>query len=356
MHMELKKYLPFLVRLLIIGLTILGIYFVSTTFIFYVLPFLLGWIIASIIEPTVDLMTNRFKVPRGLSAFIATLFFVLFTGLLISLIGGIIIVELTKLSISLPEYSRKIYFQGLPFFERAQNVYFTLPPDIAQQIVNGLNTLLQNLTNLLGIVISSLLSFLSGIPGVLIFILVTIISAFFIARDKKMITRFIRAQIPDHLLNKGKVLKHDLLFALIGYIKAQLILMSITFVECVIGLTVIGIDYSVLIALLASIIDAFPILGTGSVFVPMILWHLITAKYKTAISLAVLYGIIIFVRQLLEPKILGTQIGLYPLVTLMSMYIGLKIFGVIGLIIGPISMIIFMALQKVDILPKWKQP
>ncbi|MDF2547789.1 MAG: sporulation integral rane protein YtvI [Anaerosolibacter sp.] len=355
MDIDFKKYLPLLVRLLIAGLTIVGIYFVSTTLIFYILPFLLGWLVASAIEPTVDLMTNRFKMPRSLSAFISTLFFVLFTGLLISLVGGIIIVELTKLSIDLPEYSKKIYIQGLAIFEQAQNVYFTLPPDIAQQIMNGLYTLVQSLSNLLTLFLSSLLGFLSGIPSVLVFILVTIISTFFIARDKQMITRFIRAQIPSGMISKGKILKHDLLFALLGYIKAQLILMSITFIECAIGLTIIGIDYSVLVALVASIIDAFPILGTGSVFVPMIIWHLVTGKYKIAVSLAVLYGILIFVRQLLEPKVLGTQIGLYPLVTLMAMYIGLKLFGVIGLIIGPISMIVLMTLQKVDILPKWKE-
>jgi sporulation integral membrane protein YtvI len=214
--------------------------------------------------------------------------------------------------------------------------------------------MVQSLSNLLTLFLSSLLGFLSGIPSVLVFILVTIISTFFIARDKQMILGFIKAQIPSGMISKGKVLKHDLLFALLGYIKAQLILMSITFIECAIGLTIIGIDYSVLIALIASIIDAFPILGTGSVFVPMIIWHLVFGKYKIAVSLAVLYGILIFVRQLLEPKVLGTQIGLYPLVTLMSMYIGLKLFGVLGLIIGPISMIVLITLQKVDVLPKWK--
>ncbi|AOT69107.1 sporulation integral membrane protein YtvI [Geosporobacter ferrireducens] len=354
MYNDIRKYLPLFGRFAVIGLTILAIYFFATTLLFYILPFLLGWAIASMIEPLVDFLHTRLKLPRGLAALFSTGMFVLLVGSLIALIGGIIVVELTKLSIKLPEYSERLYFQSIEFVSRMQNLYFKLPPDIAQSIINGLNSLLNNLTLLIGKIISSLMSFLSGIPSFFVFLLVTMISTFFIVRDKKEITRFVVAQIPLRQRSTIKILKHDLLFALTGYIKAQLILMSFTFIESAVGLTLIGIDYSVLLALLASIIDALPILGSGSVYVPLIVWKALTGSYQTAIYLGILYGLIILIRQLLEPKVLGNQIGLYPLVTLLAMYIGLKAFGVIGLIIGPISAIVLITLQKVGILPRWK--
>lgn len=354
MDTNIKKYLPLLSRFAVVGLVILAIYLFATTLLFYILPFLLAWAIASMIEPLVDFLHTRLRFPRGFAALLSTGMFVLLVGSLIALIGGIIAVELTKLSIKLPEYSEKLYSQSIAFVSRMQNLYFKLPPDIAQSLINGLNSLLNKLTLLLGKIISSLMSFLTGIPSFFVFLLVTMISTFFIVRDKKEITRFMVAQIPIRQRSTIKILKHDLLFAFTGYIKAQLILMSFTFMESAVGLTLIGIDYSVLLALLASIIDALPILGSGSVYIPLIVWNLLGGSYQTAISLGILYGLIILIRQLLEPKVLGNQIGLYPLVTLLAMYIGLKGFGVIGLIIGPISVIVLTTLQKVGILPRWK--
>jgi len=355
MNSDLKRYLPLLTRILIVILTVISIYFLSTTLLIYLLPFIFGWMIATIMQPIVSFFSVRCKLPRSISTFLAMTVFVVFTGLIIALIGGIIVLQLTKLSDMLPSYSNKFYQQSNDLVNHVQKLFIQLPPDIAQTIINGLNSLSDKLTTLLGFLVSSLLSFLTAIPGIFLFIIVTILSAYFMARDRRKILRFMIAQVPAKTLSKGKTLRHDLLLALIGYIKAQFILMTITFVESSIGLTLIGIDYSILFALAASIIDALPILGTGSVYIPLMLWKLSMGHYRTAMLLGGLYGIIVMVRQLLEPKILGSQIGIYPLVTLMAMYMGLKLFGFLGLIIGPVCVIIFMTLQKVNILPNWRK-
>lgn len=265
------------------------------------------------------------------------------------------VMELASLSIKLPTYSEKLYTQGLSLFDHIQTLYVKLPPDLSQAIAGGLATVLHSLTSVLGRLLSSSFILLSKLPSLLLFLLVMIISTFFIARDKQMILHFFKTQMSNSLRTKGKIVKQDLLSAFLGYIRAQLILMSITFVESAIGLSLIGIDYALLLALFASIIDALPVLGTGAVYIPLIIWSLLSGKYATAASLATLYAVIIIVRQLLEPKILGNQIGLYPLATLMSMYIGLKIFGIIGLIIGPVALIALTTLQKIDVLPRWKE-
>jgi sporulation integral membrane protein YtvI len=254
----------------------------------------------------------------------------------------------------LSQYPKRLYLQSSEIVKKMEHLYIGLPPDIAQSIINALNGSFQNLTSIVGKFISSLLSFVSAIPSFFTFLVVTILSTFFMARDKKKIKAFMIAQLPTNALLKSQIVKENLLFALMGYMKSQLILMLLTFVESSIGLMAIGMNYSLLIAFFASIIDALPILGTGCVYIPLIVWNVLMKSYKDAFSLTLLYIIIIFIRQLLEPKILGSQIGVYPLATLMSMYIGLKLFGILGLILGPISLIFFITLEKVELFPKWK--
>lgn len=354
MNNSLEKYLPIFTRLFIICFIIFGTYFMSTTLIFYILPFIISWIISSILEPLITFFTTRLNISRNTATFMGICFFILFVGTIIALIGGMVIVQLTKLSIELPKYSKNLYSHSNYFTKKLRSFYIQLPPHIAQSIINGVNGLFQNLTSIIAKSITYLLSFMSVIPGFFAFLFVTIISTFFMTRDKHKIKSFIIMQFPTNALSKSRVVKQNLLFALIGYIKAQFILMFITFIESAIGLSIIGIDYAILIAFFASIIDALPIFGTGCIYIPLIIWNFLTHSYRQSISLSILYGFIIFVRQLLEPKILGSQIGIYPLVTLISMYIGLKLFGVLGLIIGPICVVVFMTFQKIDILPKWK--
>ncbi|MCT4620362.1 MAG: sporulation integral membrane protein YtvI [Marinisporobacter sp.] len=354
MNNSFEKCLPIITRIFILGFILLGVYFISTSLIFYVLPFILSWIIASILEPAINFFNEVLKLSRNLSTLIILFFFVLFISLILSLIGGIIIVQLTTLSMELSQYPKRLYLQSSEIVKKMEHLYIGLPPDIAQSIINALNGSFQNLTSIVGKFISSLLSFVSAIPSFFTFLVVTILSTFFMARDKKKIKAFMIAQLPTNALLKSQIVKENLLFALMGYMKSQLILMLLTFVESSIGLMAIGMNYSLLIAFFASIIDALPILGTGCVYIPLIVWNVLMKSYKDAFSLTLLYIIIIFIRQLLEPKILGSQIGVYPLATLMSMYIGLKLFGILGLILGPISLIFFITLEKVELFPKWK--
>jgi predicted PurR-regulated permease PerM len=114
-------------------------------------------------------------------------------------------------------------------------------------------------------------------------------------------------------------------------------------------------DFAFLIAFTASFLDALPILGTGTVYVPMIILHIIKGNLHLAIYSAILYGVVITIRQMMEPKVLSTQIGVNPLSTLIAMYVGFRLFGVFGLIGGPIMLIMVPTLQKIGLLPKWRE-
>ena len=142
--------------------------------------------------------------------------------------------------------------------------------------------------------------------------------------------------------------------ALFKYIKAQLILMSITFTELTIAFLILRLPSAFLLAMLISVVDALPILGTGTILIPWAVIQILLGNYKFAISLLIIYGICLLVRQLLEPRIVSDQIGMYPLLTLMAMYIGLNTLGFLGMILGIIVLIVVINLHKSGLVKLWK--
>ena len=150
--------------------------------------------------------------------------------------------------------------------------------------------------------------------------------------------------MPKKWLEKISHIVNDLFTALGGYIKAECIMMSITCFELFIFFTFYKIEYALILAIVIAIIDALPILGTGTVLIPWALFNLITGNYRMAIYLIILYLFVTVVRQLIEPKIVGTHIGIYPLLTLAAMYTGVQLIGVFGLIVGPIVLIIIKSI------------
>lgn len=343
-------------KLMIIIILVL-IYFVIAKSIVFLLPFIIGWLISIIIEPMVRLLNKKFKIYRGVSSFISIITFVVIGGLLISSLGGLLISELTKLSDKFPDITLRTKDFITYLDEIFQSFYISIFPNVANSISDTLYNFLNSLAKYIGVLATSSINVVTAIPNFLLFVLFTLLSAFFISKDKEKIYKFIRVRIPDKIYKskKLKILKEDLILALLGYLKAQLILMTITFIQSAIGLTLIGVNYAILIAFIISFVDALPVLGSGSIYIPWIIVKLLTKDYNTAIFLLVLYLIITIVRQTLEPKILSSQIGLYPLVTLISIYLGIRIFGFIGIILGPIIVISVLALQKVGVLPTWKE-
>ena len=152
--------------------------------------------------------------------------------------------------------------------------------------------------------------------------------------------------LPEKAKTSGKTVFIDLKKALFGFIKAQLTLISITAVIILIGLLILRVDYAITIALVAGIVDIIPYLGTGVVFVPWIIYVAIGGDMGLAIGLGVLYIVVLVQRQIMEPKILSSNIGLDPLATLIALFVGFKLIGFLGLIVGPVTLVIISTLYR----------
>ena len=356
MSETLKKTLMTILKIILV---IAGI-FLFFRLIKYIAPFLLAYFFASLIEPVVKFAERKLKIPRKIGTVLSIL---IVLGSVLSIIGLLIyrlVIEIENVyqTIQINADGITDFFNGI--IEKINGIYIQLPTEITDIIHEATRNVASDIQNLLKNIVDFAqvsFDFVMSIPHMFIFILVTVLATYFMSSDKNRILKFLDGQIPSNWLRRTRAITNNVFTALFGWLRAQLIIMSITFSELLIGLLIIGIENSLLIALIIAVVDILPVLGAGTVLVPWSIVNLLLGHTKLGLSLFLLYVIILFVRQLIEPKIVGQQIGVHPLLTLLGMYIGLQVFSVAGMILGPIIVVIIkyviVGVMKTDSLKEW---
>ena len=318
-------------------------------------PFLLGGLLAALIEPIVTYLEKRVHINRGLAAFF-TLILILGVFFTVAALGiSRLTVEIVRLSKDLPKYSVDI----TTFFKKSvfefQSLFDTvrLPPQLLEGITGSLSDIIARLTNLTSAVADFLLLLATALPNLLLIVVIALMAAFFFSRDKEIIGNISARILPSSFHETLRAVSEDVGKALFGYIRAQLTLMTITAVQTVIGLYLLGVDYAITMGFVVGLVDILPVLGPGAVFVPWIIYELFRGTYFMALALGGIYVFIIVVRQVLEPKIVAENIGLHPLATLISIYVGLKLFGFLGVILGPFFLVVIKAASRANIFSRW---
>ena len=210
--------------------------------------------------------------------------------------------------------------------------------------------------------LSGVISTAKQIPSAVIAIVISIVAACFMTAEFDKVKHFIVIQFPEEK-REGRIRAKNLLKdSLTKMGKAYILIMLITFCELFLGFSVLKLlgifnsNYIFIICVVTTIIDIIPILGTGTILLPWIVYSLIVGNYAMAIGLIVMYATITVIRQIIEPKLVAGQLGLSPIVTLTAMYIGLKVFGFLGIFIGPILIIMLKLLNDEGIIRLWKSP
>lgn len=350
---EIEKYSHIILRvvayLIIASIALFALRLVFTFF----MPFVVAFLLSLILEPLVKSF-QRLKLRRGISVFLSVILFL--GGFITFSVFAVtrIVYELIKLYDRLPKYYEGIYNLSAEIIQQVTDLYLQLPPEALNITQDVLKTVFEKVTAFLSTTTTVLIDTLTALPSTLIFFIITLIATFFLTKDKYIIKDFIFRQLPETWGTKLTSLKSDLFGALIGFLKAQSIILSITFIESFIGLTFIGVDYAFTLAVIIALVDILPVLGTGGIYVPWAITNFVLGNYRMGIALLVLYGIITVVRYMIEPKIVGQQLGIHPVLTLMSMFAGMKLIGAAGLILGPTTVVAIKACQHAGILPKFK--
>ena len=311
---------------------------------FFFMPFIIAFLISTILTPLTRFVSKILHLKHKYSKFAVVVIFFLVVASLISLLVYAVITQLIQLGEDIPNLTSLISEN----YKFLSDKYSFLPPNTTELLSKITEIVFNSLSKISTTVGKILLGSLSIIPMSVFYALVTVLATLFITLQREdLLTGFYNLFDKNEKLRKfARQFKKDSLFVVGAYIKAQLIIMTVTFTISMVGLSILKVKYAILIALGTAILDALPIFGTGTVFIPWIITNLIFQKFMFAGGLAIIYVVSIMSRQAMEPKLISEQIGVNPLLTLLAIYTGFKLFGVVGIILGPITIITILAYRK----------
>jgi sporulation integral membrane protein YtvI len=352
-------------RQILRGLLVFGMIIIIALFLYYVVPlvypFIFGWIIAYMMNPLVNLLHKRAKLPRLLATVISLFVFFGITVGLITLLTVNVIIEIGSLANAIQtnintwkdeiiHYINSDYIQNLvdqltAFYNENPSYQNTINTNLSStaSMIAGLSS------SIVSFVFNLVISFITSLPRLATFTIIGMLAAFFISKDWYKLLAKIASYFSENVKAATRTIWGDLQKALFGYIRAQLILITITAFVVLIGLIILDVKYAVLISFLIGLCDLLPYLGTGTFMIPWIIFVFIQHNLYLGIGLTILYSIILVARQTFEPKVLASSVGLDAFSTLISMFIGLKLFGLLGLVIGPVTLIVLTAFHKANV-------
>ncbi len=260
-------------------------------------------------------------------------------------VGVTVVSEASNLLTSLNEYFEKGYTLVQELISKIDFNKFQIPENIANTIQESAMEFLGTVTEWAKNALTGAINFLTSIPTIGVYTAVTLLSLYFICVDKVYMIDQLEHHMPETWVKRIGIHLKSLVKSLGAYLKAELTLVLISFIISVIGLYIfhfagLNVQYPLLMALIIGFVDLLPIFGSGTFMVP---WAVLTAcsgDFTLAIAILVLWAVMSIVRQFIEPKIVSGHIGIHPIFTLIAMYTGFKFLGVLGMIIGPILLII----------------
>ena len=306
-------------------------------------PFVIGFVVAYILQRPIRFVERKTSLPHKVIALLSVLLFYVTAGAVITILG----VRLVTFGIGLLSNLPHIYeVHVLPtlydILLALESLFAQLDPAIVA-ILNDVGTEFIRLAGQMASGISAkAVAVVAGasaaLPSMFIEIVLMLISSVFITMDWEKLTGFCMQQMNAKTKEVFLQIKEYLIGTLWVCVRSYALIMSITFVELSILLTLIGINHSVLIAFGTACFDILPVVGTGGIMGPWVLIKLLQGEFLMALKIFGVYATVTVVRNIIEPKIVGGQLGLHPVVTLSSMYVGVQLFGVVGLFGFPIGL------------------
>lgn len=338
---QAKRFLIFFA----VALLTVGAFFLFLKYLFVpVLPLLAAWLIS---WPTLTLADKLSKRTRISKKVWCLFFLILFSLLLLALVAAgcsALLYEAKKLVSG--EYGLIEKLDGL-FKEAAAFLSRHFPKLVGYIDEKGMEAKIFDLiTEQTGRISGLIARAAAAVPGAAFFAVVTFIAAYYLACDnrriKTKIASYFSPERADRIAEVFRAVKSSIL----SYLRAGGYLMILTFFETLVGLIILGIGFPVLLSMLVAALDFLPVLGTGVILAPMGAVLLIGGEYYKGVGLLILWGVTTLVRQIVEPKIVSKSVGIHPLFSLSSAYVGFRLFGAVGLIVLPILMTVSAAMYR----------
>ena len=337
----------------ILGLIFLGFKYVLPL----LMPFLLAFVFSVLLRAPAEYLSKKLKINRRLvTTILVTLLFILLAVL--ALFIGSELFTFARTSVS--QFNTVIVPTVESLTEMASRWTSRLDPNAVSVLEGLVNSVLLSLRSKVAEISTRLVTgIMSSLPSSFLNVLFMIIATYFISLDFGLLKWAVARRIKEEDYNKI-IAGLDYCKTTVGrMLRSYVLIMFITFLEQAIGLTILGVEYSVLIAMVIAVFDILPVVGSGTIMLPWAVISLVTGDIKRGVGLLILYVIITVIRQIIEPRIVGDHVGLHPLLTLMCMFVGLRVFGGLGLLGLPILCAVLVGLERdgvITLFPKRKIP
>lgn len=334
------------------GAVIIGIYLFFRFVLKLILPFLIAFVIAFVLQRPIRLINARTGIGKRILSAVFVSVVVLFCGFVIFLLLNRLINEVERFAVSVSENSDQYVASFFAFIDRiAEKLPFIdeIGADLSETVSDAIKGILTTVTSNLPQIIGNLIGML---PEILLFTIILIMASYYFCADfdagVKLIYSFMSPKAREAVVR----FKERLADTGLAYLKACLILMLITYVELVVGFLMLGIPYSFTLSILIAAIDMLPILGVGTVLIPWAVWAWLAGDTYIAVGLIIINLTITVVRRFIEPRVIGSGIGLSPITTLVAMYIGFRLFGFTGLFFAPLAAILILHMLPSELAEK----
>lgn len=326
------------------------------------LPFWLGLLIAFLLRPVILLFSQKLHLRRRKAAMFVTLLFYAVLAILCWILLHLFWGQICALAASFPQLYKTSFLPALArFFEWLSDILTRFVPNLADSVHLWMQHFASASARLSSAVSSALLSFCTDaaakIPVWFFTVVVTILCSAFISLDYPKVSGFLLKCLPKRFHVLVSDLKTFIFSTLSKILRAYFLLLVITFAELSIGLWILKIRHFLSIAALIALLDLLPVIGTGTVLIPWAILSLLSGEPTRGVGILILYLVITVARNFLEPKIVGDSIGLHPLLSLVSIYAGLRWFGVLGALLMPCTVLTVLFLyKKYRAIPSKEQP
>ncbi len=337
-----KSYKRVLVIAFYIFLVAAGLFLFFKYLLSLIFPFIISWLIALAIRPMIVILHRRTKLPIKILSLVFVVLVLAFVGTLVFLLLDKIFYELSAIIANLNENS-DTYIQNAFSFVNGllEKIPFLKSFGSQEELFAALSDFVGNLLGKLSTDVPGIIGrLITVLPNVFFVSLILVMASYYFCADYDIVTSFILSLLPKKARGYADKVKINLKDVGIKVLKGYLLTMMITFLELYIGFWLIGVDYAFTVALITAIVDVLPVLGVGTVLVPWAVFKLFAGLYYQGFGLLILFAVVSVVRQIIQPKIIGTSIGLHPLATLFAMYLGFRVCGIIGLISFPVLVIV----------------
>ena len=378
---KIEKRRSFIINTVFVVI-IVGLFYLAIKYALGIVwPFVVAFFLAMLLQRPVNFLSTKTPLKRGISSVIMVLFVLVIVGSILGLIIGRIVIELKGFFDYL-----LIKMEDAPaFVDQIQawlsDTFSFLPKSLHESIMTATENFLNRLMGIeakasadaiqaenSGIDFSLLSSPLGAvwgtakqIPMIAVGVLVCVVSCCFMTTDYRTLRDMILSQLSQKR-QSAVIRTKQVTFSTLGKMgKAYSIILFVTFMEMLLGLSFLKLihvynsGYIFAIAFITAVVDIIPVLGTGTILIPWALWSLFTGDVGLGIGLLVVYAIISVIRQVIEPKLVASQLGLPPFVTIMAMYIGSQLFGFIGLFLLPITVMLLKVLNDEGVIHIFKK-